>query len=303
MRSWSIGEVARLLGVKPHVIRYWESELPLLSPPKGPTGRREYSSREIELLLKVRHLLHEKKYTVDGARQAMWEELEGAGADRRARLSEIRAELVDALMTHARTPGAGAASTEADIRDSSSHSARDTSSRTGRRGPPGCRDRLLRDLRGLDLVQLAEWQARLLAGPQQPATGTSFPPRTCRSPRAGRTRRPGAIGEEAIRRGRTAFLTVAGGQGSRLGFDGPKGMYPASPLRGLTLFALLAEKLLAARRWYGIQPLWLDHDQRGRTGRTPRSISRKRASSASAASLSASSRRPCCPPCPPTAGW
>ena len=57
MKSWSIGEVARLLGVKSHVIRYWESELPLLSPPKGLSGRREYSSREIEMLLKLRHLL------------------------------------------------------------------------------------------------------------------------------------------------------------------------------------------------------------------------------------------------------
>ncbi len=49
MRAWGIGEVARLLGVKPHVIRYWESELPLLSPKKGLTGRREYSSNEVRL--------------------------------------------------------------------------------------------------------------------------------------------------------------------------------------------------------------------------------------------------------------
>jgi UDP-N-acetylglucosamine/UDP-N-acetylgalactosamine diphosphorylase len=64
-------------------------------------------------------------------------------------------------------------------------------------------------------------------------------------------------GEEEIRRGRAAFLTVAGGQGSRLGFDGPKGMFPVTPLRKLTLFALFAEKLLAARRWYGTDIPWL----------------------------------------------
>ncbi len=66
-----------------------------------------------------------------------------------------------------------------------------------------------------------------------------------------------AAGEEAIRRGYTALLTVAGGQGSRLGFEGPKGMFPVTPLRGKTLFALFAEKLLAARRRYGAQIPWL----------------------------------------------
>jgi len=65
------------------------------------------------------------------------------------------------------------------------------------------------------------------------------------------------LGEEQIRCGRTAFLTVAGGQGTRLGYDGPKGMFPVTPLRRLTLFALFAEKLLAARRWYGVEIPWL----------------------------------------------
>ena len=61
MKSWSIGEVARLLGVKPYIIRYWESELPLLSPRKGLSGRREYSSREIRLLMRFRYLLHREE--------------------------------------------------------------------------------------------------------------------------------------------------------------------------------------------------------------------------------------------------
>ena len=64
-------------------------------------------------------------------------------------------------------------------------------------------------------------------------------------------------GEELIRMGRTAVLTVAGGQGSRLGFEGPKGMFPISPIRKLSLFALHAEKLLSARRWYGARIPWL----------------------------------------------
>jgi UDP-N-acetylglucosamine/UDP-N-acetylgalactosamine diphosphorylase len=65
------------------------------------------------------------------------------------------------------------------------------------------------------------------------------------------------LGEDRIRRGRSAFLTVAGGQGSRLGFDGPKGLFPVTPLRRLTLFAWFAEELLAARRRYGVDIPWL----------------------------------------------
>jgi UDP-N-acetylglucosamine/UDP-N-acetylgalactosamine diphosphorylase len=64
-------------------------------------------------------------------------------------------------------------------------------------------------------------------------------------------------GEARIRAGATAFLTVAGGQGSRLGYEGPKGMFPVTPIRKLTLFAWFAEKLLAARRWYGVTIPWV----------------------------------------------
>jgi UDP-N-acetylglucosamine/UDP-N-acetylgalactosamine diphosphorylase len=258
VKTWSIGEVARLLGVKPHVIRYWESELPLLSAPKGPTGRREYTGREVELLLKVRHLLHERKYTVEGARRAMWEELEGPAADRRAKLSEIRAELVDALMTtRARMADGGAPGSDAEVRRQYEALGQGHLFAHWDARPPAMGARLLDDLRELDLVQLAEMQARLVTGAwQAPAADISpapfIPLATSMADSEARQ-----AGEEAIRAGRTAFLTVAGGQGSRLGFEGPKGMYPASPIRRLSLFALLAEKLLAARRWYGIATPWL----------------------------------------------
>jgi UDP-N-acetylglucosamine/UDP-N-acetylgalactosamine diphosphorylase len=59
-----------------------------------------------------------------------------------------------------------------------------------------------------------------------------------------------AAGEEALRHGEVAVLIVAGGQGSRLGFDHPKGMYPIGPVRGTTLFQILAEKALAISRRY-----------------------------------------------------
>ena len=66
---FSIGEVCELTGLKPHVLRYWESQFRFLSPAKNRSGNRVYQRREIELILLVKHLLYKEKYTIDGARQ------------------------------------------------------------------------------------------------------------------------------------------------------------------------------------------------------------------------------------------
>jgi len=66
---FSIGEVCELTGLKPHVLRYWESQFRFLSPAKNRSGNRVYQRREIELIMFVKHLLYTEKYTIDGARQ------------------------------------------------------------------------------------------------------------------------------------------------------------------------------------------------------------------------------------------
>src|SRR5213078_5202635 len=71
---FKIGEVSELLGVEPYVLRYWESEFPVLSPKKSGTGHRMYRRKEVELLLKIKHLLYEKKYTIEGARLFLQDE-------------------------------------------------------------------------------------------------------------------------------------------------------------------------------------------------------------------------------------
>ena len=74
-----IGEAADLLGVKPHVIRYWETEFRSIRPAKSRAGQRVYSRRDLEVLALVRHLLHDKRYTIDGARKVLRERgIEGA---------------------------------------------------------------------------------------------------------------------------------------------------------------------------------------------------------------------------------
>jgi DNA-binding transcriptional MerR regulator len=66
---FSMGDVCTLTDLKPHVLRYWESQFRFLHPAKNRSGNRVYQRREIELIMLVRQLLYTEKYTIDGARQ------------------------------------------------------------------------------------------------------------------------------------------------------------------------------------------------------------------------------------------
>jgi DNA-binding transcriptional MerR regulator len=68
---YSIGDVARHTGVRPHVLRYWESEFREIAPKKAPNGKRLYRSRDIEAIQAVKALLYGRKFTVEGARRAL----------------------------------------------------------------------------------------------------------------------------------------------------------------------------------------------------------------------------------------
>jgi DNA-binding transcriptional MerR regulator len=65
---YAISEVCELVGLKPHVLRYWETQFAVLNPSKNRSGNRVYQRKEIRLILLVKTLLYEEKYTVDGAR-------------------------------------------------------------------------------------------------------------------------------------------------------------------------------------------------------------------------------------------
>lgn len=66
-----IGDVARICGVEPYVLRFWETQFPSLKPNKGGTGQRLYRRREVELALRIRQLVHQEGYTLAGARHAL----------------------------------------------------------------------------------------------------------------------------------------------------------------------------------------------------------------------------------------
>ena len=71
---FKIGEVSELLGVEPYVLRYWETEFAVLSPKKSGTGHRLYRRKDVELLLRIKHLLYDKRFTIEGARQKLHED-------------------------------------------------------------------------------------------------------------------------------------------------------------------------------------------------------------------------------------
>ena len=66
---FSIGDVCELTELKPHVLRYWESQFRVLSPAKNRSGNRVYTRREVEFVQLIKHLLYTEKYTIDGAKQ------------------------------------------------------------------------------------------------------------------------------------------------------------------------------------------------------------------------------------------
>lgn len=85
---YAIGEVCDLTGLKPHVLRYWETQFDVLRPNKNRAGNRVYRPKEVEIVLLVKNLLYERKYTIEGARQRLKELRKGG------ELKERRQEVV-----------------------------------------------------------------------------------------------------------------------------------------------------------------------------------------------------------------
>ena len=98
----SISEVSEMLDVKPHVLRYWETQFSMLRPKKNRAGNRMYRPDEVRLLLRIRELLYDKRFTIAGARRTLLDErrmdepqveLSFENADRRMMLLEVREEM------------------------------------------------------------------------------------------------------------------------------------------------------------------------------------------------------------------
>lgn len=110
----SISEVADLLGVKPHVLRYWETQFPVLKPRKNRAGNRMYRPEEVRTLLHIKDLLYARRFTIEGAKRKLVEERKeepqveiGFGeAVHKLVIHEVKTELLR-LATQLRRPDGG----------------------------------------------------------------------------------------------------------------------------------------------------------------------------------------------------
>ena len=105
-----IGEVCDLIKVQPHVLRYWETEFPMLAPQKNRAGQRVYRRKDVEMVLRIRDLLYEEKFTIAGAKKRLLDEMRGGSA--RAKMPE---ETPSTEKTDSQTPVVTEASTSAPL--------------------------------------------------------------------------------------------------------------------------------------------------------------------------------------------
>lgn len=77
-RYFRIGEVSRIIGVEPYVLRFWESEFPQIRPARADSRQRTYQKKDLEIILEIKRLLYEEKLTIEGARNRLKKLLSGA---------------------------------------------------------------------------------------------------------------------------------------------------------------------------------------------------------------------------------
>ena len=90
---FKIGEVSKISGLPSHVLRFWESEFIKIKPRRTASGQRSYTQKDVAMILEIRHLLHEKKFTIDGARKFINAKAEAESPATRRFLEDLRTEL------------------------------------------------------------------------------------------------------------------------------------------------------------------------------------------------------------------
>jgi DNA-binding transcriptional MerR regulator len=96
-RYFRIGEVSRILGVEPYVLRYWEGEFPQIRPNRADTNQRIYQKKDLEIIVEIKRLLYEEKLTIEGARQRLKQKKLDKEVDNKVLIQEIRRDLLDLL--------------------------------------------------------------------------------------------------------------------------------------------------------------------------------------------------------------
>jgi DNA-binding transcriptional MerR regulator len=96
-RFFRIGEVSRIVGVEPYVLRYWESEFPQIRPVRADSNQRTYQRKDLELILEVKRLLYDERLTIEGAKQRLKHQPEAPPPQDQDWLARVKRELREVL--------------------------------------------------------------------------------------------------------------------------------------------------------------------------------------------------------------
>jgi DNA-binding transcriptional MerR regulator len=89
---YAISEVSKLAGVKPYVLRYWETEFPILKPEKSDSGHRLYRQSDIDIIMRIKRLLYDKEFTIRGAKRIL-----ASNSTRRSEIEQLKDEIQDLM--------------------------------------------------------------------------------------------------------------------------------------------------------------------------------------------------------------
>lgn len=96
-RFFRIGEVSRIIGVEPYVLRYWESEFPQIRPRRADSNQRTYQRKDLEIIMEIKRLLYEEKMTIEGAKKRLRQKDILAVRSPESILSDVERELKEIL--------------------------------------------------------------------------------------------------------------------------------------------------------------------------------------------------------------
>ncbi len=96
-KYFRIGEVSRIVGVEPYVLRYWESEFPQIRPRRADSNQRTYQRKDLEIIMEIKRLLYEERLTIEGAKKRLKESKRKHEPPKRHIIEEIKKELNDIL--------------------------------------------------------------------------------------------------------------------------------------------------------------------------------------------------------------
>jgi DNA-binding transcriptional MerR regulator len=96
-RYFRIGEVSRIVGVEPYVLRYWESEFSQIRPSRADSNQRTYQRKDLEIIIEIKTLLYQEKMTIKGAKQKLKEKISDDLPPKRDILKELKRELQDII--------------------------------------------------------------------------------------------------------------------------------------------------------------------------------------------------------------